>query len=334
MLGLLGEGGIARVYRARHTALGSLHALKVLWVDRPSVRERAVREGRVQATIRHPNVVAVTDIVTHQGAPALVLEYVAGPSLEQLLAVRRPSLAEVDRVARGTLRGVAHAHQHGVVHRDLKPGNILLELSDEGLVPRVTDFGIAKLLGAVGQGLRTQAGAVMGTPAYMSPEQLTDASRVDERTDVWALGVLLFEMCTGRTPYEPFEERPLLERIMAGERQRVRDLVPELPERMVRAIEGALHGDRDRRLPDAAAMLKVWCGGAQAVPELEGGWSSTTMAAAYELRPQLVGTGEEPSTLRPQGRSRIPMRWMVALPLLALATVAVAVVAILVIVFG
>ncbi|HHO54471.1 MAG TPA: serine/threonine protein kinase [Deltaproteobacteria bacterium] len=339
VLGLLGQGGIARVYRVRHRKLGTIHALKVLAIDRPSVQERAIQEGRVQAALRHPNVVAVTDIITHQGVPVLVLEYVAGPSLEQLLGAQRLPLDEVDPLVRGILDGVAHAHAQGVVHRDLKPGNILLEVVERTLVPRVTDFGIAKLLAPSSHAIRTQAGTVMGTPAYMSPEQLIDSSKVDARADVWALGVLMYEMCTGRTPFDPGDAN-VHKQIATGRYLDPRTWVPELPDRMVRAIHGALRPDRSERITDAAALLTVWSDGERRVhPELGASCSATTLATAYAHRPQLIRSPDAPqqtpiSTLRsrpwwpmdPRGRPSTLMWILAVIPaLLTLILLAISV---------
>src|SRR5262245_35627495 len=143
--GLLGEGGMAEVYRVRHATLGSLHALKILKVQAPTVRARLLAEGRAQAALRHPNLVAVTDVIEVDGAPPLVLDFVDGPWLEAWLVDHRPSPREAEQLFLGIVAGVERAHRAGLVHRDLKPGNVLLERGDDGvLVPKVTDFGLAK----------------------------------------------------------------------------------------------------------------------------------------------------------------------------------------------
>ena len=141
VLRLLGAGGMARVYQVRHAELGSLHALKVLRVSSPEIRERLRQEGRVQSRVRHPNIVAVTDVVSVQGAPGLVMEYIGGPSLRDLLDASRLDHRQADGLARGILDGVEAAHRAGLIHRDLKPGNVLLDPVGDRLVPRITDFG-------------------------------------------------------------------------------------------------------------------------------------------------------------------------------------------------
>ena len=124
--GLLGQGGMAAVYKVRHDQLNTLQALKMLTVPGRNIRKRLVQEGRVQAALRHPNIVSVMDIIEHDHQPGLVMEYVDGPTLEQLLQARELAWYEVDHLARGILRGVKAAHNEGLIHRDLKPANVLI----------------------------------------------------------------------------------------------------------------------------------------------------------------------------------------------------------------
>ncbi|MCA9491950.1 MAG: serine/threonine protein kinase, partial [Myxococcales bacterium] len=166
---VLGEGGMAVVYLCRHNQLGTMHALKVLTMSSRTIRERLVQEGRVQALLRHPNVVAVTDIIMLNGAPGLVMEYIEGPSLHDLLGQGPLTFDQIDALAEGILHGVAHAHAQGMVHRDLKPANIMLALDGTTLVPKVTDFGLAKLVEGNDGRAATRTGSTMGTPHYMSP---------------------------------------------------------------------------------------------------------------------------------------------------------------------
>ena len=188
---VIGEGGMAVVVKARHLQLGSLHAIKVLKDCKPSVAERVVQEGQLQSTLKHPNVVHVTDMLTVNGSPALVMEYVSGPTLAQLLRQFRPSFAQSDSIARGVMAGVAAAHKAGFIHRDLKPANVMLSVEGGILVPKITDFGLAKALqpdpDAMAKKL-TEQGMIVGTPAYMAPEQFENSSGVDARTDVFSLG--------------------------------------------------------------------------------------------------------------------------------------------------
>ena len=142
----LGKGGIAVVYMAKHAQLDSLHALKVVSAPGRSVRERLLQEGKVQSTLRHPNLVSVTDLVVYEGAPVLVMEFVRGPALSSFLANYRLTLVEADRIARGILEGMITAHRANVIHRDLKPANVLLAIQGQELVPKVADFGLVKIV--------------------------------------------------------------------------------------------------------------------------------------------------------------------------------------------
>ncbi|MCA9492628.1 MAG: serine/threonine protein kinase, partial [Myxococcales bacterium] len=171
---LIGRGGMAAVYCVRHVHLDTQHALKVLTVGGPSLARRLQQEGRVQATLQHPNIVAVTDMVSVDGQPGLVMEFVRGPSLEALLGKRRPTLEQIDVLAVGVMDGVAAAHALGLIHRDLKPANVMVAVTSMTLVPKVADFGLVKLVAGDDAGVlsKTRSGMAMGTPAYMAPEQI------------------------------------------------------------------------------------------------------------------------------------------------------------------
>lgn len=195
----VGKGGMARVYLVQDGEDGSSWALKVLTLDEPGLVERFVDEAQMQSTLDHPNLVRAREL--HSVGPRLgiVMQFVEGPTLDQWLH-DNPEATERQRLdlAQGILAGVGAAHQAGLVHRDLKPGNVLLEPNGDGWVPRVTDFGLAKLKGV---GSRTQTGVAMGTPRYMAPEQIMDAKSVDSRADVYALGALFYELFTGRPAF-------------------------------------------------------------------------------------------------------------------------------------
>ncbi|MGB0591144.1 MAG: protein kinase domain-containing protein [Myxococcota bacterium] len=280
--GVIGEGAMAVVYQAKHRDLGSMHALKQLTRPDAEVRERLVQEGRLQSTLSHPNVVSVTDLVEVAGMPALVMEYIAGPTLQQLLKKGPLSMEQIDALASGILRGVAAAHAHGLVHRDLKPGNILVSLTNDALVPKIADFGLAKVLAQGGEGLlATQTGSSMGTPAYMAPEQIQDSSTVDARADIFALGAILYELVTGARCFEGQKVIPLWRNICAGKYTAITERQPDAPERMVRAIDGALRTEPDERIQDVDSLLSTWFEGP------EGGPSISVIDSA-DLWPQTV----------------------------------------------
>jgi serine/threonine protein kinase len=258
---VVGHGGMAVVYRVRHNQLGSLHALKILTVPKPHIRERLLVEGRAQAAIRHPNVVAVFDVVEVGNAPALLMEYVDGPTLEVWLENEAPSLEEAEKLFVGICAGVGEAHAHGLVHRDLKPANVLLAPTTGGWIPKVTDFGIAKIIAGDSPDGGTRTNVAMGTPHYMAPEQIRDAKTVDQRADIFSLGCILYELVCGEKPFNGPDVLTVLNSVATGRYASPRKHVPELPDRFLRAIEGALRVDRDNRLQDCAQLVAVLAGG-------------------------------------------------------------------------
>ncbi len=269
--GLLGEGGTAVVYRARQPG-GPARALKVLGACSPTAAQRTRREARVQQDLHHPNVVHVHELVTHDQQLALVLDLVRGPSLRQLLDVRPLTPAQVDDVARQTLDAMAAAHAAGFVHRDLKPANLLLELTDDAVTVRVTDFGLVKFL----DGDRmTATGSTFGTPAYIAPEQLQDASKVDARADVWSLGAILQELVTHERAFQGPDVLELLRAVTSGAAQPLPD---DLPPSRAAVIRDALQTDPTLRPPDAGVLLERWAPAHGTQP-----WSSADRAQLAQL---------------------------------------------------
>lgn len=258
--GRIGEGGMATVYRVRHLALGSVHALKVLSVSSRSIRDRMRQEGQFQAKLSHPNIVAVTDVIELQGeTPGLIMEYVDGPTLERLLETGPLSLAIADEIATGIFAGVAEAHRHGVVHRDLKPSNVLLKPVGKGYLAKVTDFGLAKATaGTEGGRSRTRTGTSMGTPHYMSPEQVRDAKYVAPTSDIFALGAILYEMVTGVRAFDGADLLEVYNAVAHARYEPVQVRMKGLPPRMERAIIAALQVEPSRRPQSVEALAALW----------------------------------------------------------------------------
>lgn len=243
---------MATVYLATHQTLKSLHALKVLRVDVPEIKRRLMSEGRVQSAIRHPNVVSVTDIVDAEHGVALVMEYVDGPALDEYQNERPLPIDEVIHLFRGITLGVGEAHRIGVVHRDLKAANILLHrTSNAGVIAKVTDFGLVKVFDGGG----TRSGVTMGTPEYMSPEQVRDSANVDPRADLWSLGVLLYEMLTGTVPFDGNDLLEIYNAIAKASYVPASELRSEIPAYLDQIINDLLVVDPELRLPDAASIL-------------------------------------------------------------------------------
>ena len=249
--GVAGVGGMGVVYRARDEELGVDTALKVLRPDLgddPSVVERFRSELRLAREVTHKNVVRIHDLGEHEGLRFLTMRYVEGRSLREVLERDgRMAPERAVRIARQVASALEEAHRAGVVHRDLKPGNVLLDADDNAYV---TDFGVARSLG--GDGL-TRAGAVVGTPDYLSPEQIA-GEPVDGRTDLYALGILLYEMLTGELPFRAGSQSEMLAQRLAGRARDLSDSGVVVPAWLRAVVRRLLERSPARRYPDAGAL--------------------------------------------------------------------------------
>jgi eukaryotic-like serine/threonine-protein kinase len=259
----LGGGGMARVYKVRHVALGSVHALKVLepeLVVNPELRARFLEEGRIQARLKHPNILGITDVVATPGVAGLVMDYLEGESLDKYLAraQRPPEAEEVRDIFPQVLAGMGFAHAQGIIHRDLKPSNIFLEQVHGRRVVRVLDFGIAKVSGAEGKAA-TRTGVRMGTPQYMSPEQIRGAREVTLRSDIFSLGVTLYELATGQVCFQGESDFNIMEKIVRAEFVPPEVAHPGLERRLAAVIRRAMEPEPERRFAScqefAAALV-------------------------------------------------------------------------------
>ena len=253
---LIGEGGMGVVYRATDHVRERAVAIKTLHgslMGDASIRRRFAREARLSMRWSHPHVVAAYDYVEHPDLIALVLELVEGPTLEQHFerwATALP-LSELGPLFYGVLDAMAEAHRRGIVHRDLKPQNVLLRIDDNGIHPKVTDFGIAKVLAGTSY---TMSGVTLGTCQYMAPEQVKTSELLDHRADIYALGILLYRAVTGRLPFETDNHYEMMlahvERAPPPPSQYCASLPPELE----RIILSCLSKDRKGRPQDCTAL--------------------------------------------------------------------------------
>lgn len=248
---LVGSGGTAQVFRARHQGLRTIHAVKVLHASReqdPVARERFLKEGQVLAELRHPALVHVTDVVYDDGVAALVMDHLEGRDLSELLADGPLGPEEAADILLQVLSGMSHAHRARVFHRDLKPANLFLVGPSPGRAPfvKVLDFGIAK----VADSFVTRAAATLGTVPYMSPEQIDHPGQVDARSDVFSLGAVLFEIVAGYRPFTGESDFEIMQRIKSGEHRPLPANVAVLQP----IIDRALKLDPNDRFPTADAF--------------------------------------------------------------------------------
>jgi serine/threonine-protein kinase len=245
---VLGRGGMSEVWAATDTELGRRVALKLLAPNADTARFE--REARAVASLGHPNITQLYDYGEADGRPYMVLEYLPGGTLEERLRAGRP-LADEDtrRISAELAAGLAHAHARGVVHRDLKPANVLFD--PEGRA-KLNDFGIARM--AAGEGTFTEAGTVLGTAAYISPEQAAGAP-ASAASDVYSFGVMLYRMLTGRLPFESNDPLELVALHRSAEPPPVTQLREDAPALLESTATAALAKDPADRPPDGAALM-------------------------------------------------------------------------------
>lgn len=250
----LGEGGAGAVYIAEHKSLGHFVAIKTLFskfLRDNEMRRRFLEEAIIQANLSHPNIAKVTDVVDEGALCAIIMEYIDGSSLDRSLDKLDGPL-EVEaavRIMLGLLDGMSYAHTQGVVHRDIKPANILLATGNGGVQPKITDFGIAKVLS---DHKRTETGTAMGTVYYASPEQLTDAKSVDHRADIYSLGCTFYELITGELPFDDDSMFGVMKKHVQAPRPDPRNLRPSLDPTLASAIMKAMAVDRSNRYQSCA----------------------------------------------------------------------------------
>ncbi|MBI4872837.1 MAG: SUMF1/EgtB/PvdO family nonheme iron enzyme [Candidatus Riflebacteria bacterium] len=243
----LGEGGMGQVFLGIQVALERQVAIKTLRALDPSDTARFRVEGKLLSKLNHPGVVAVHDAGEDNGLPYLVCEYVEGATLREHLSCQQPSVQRAVQIACAVLEGLSAAHAQGIHHRDVKPENIFV--TPDGAI-KLGDFGLAGVQAAPGPAL-TRTGIIVGTPTYMSPEQV-QGEKVDGRTDVYSVGVLLYEMLAGQLPFQADTVAGILYHHVHSAPVPLRTHRPEIPVRLEDAVLKSLRKARDQRFTDAA----------------------------------------------------------------------------------
>jgi serine/threonine protein kinase len=299
----IGRGGMAEVFAGLNVRTGKRVALK--WI-RPALatttealarfRREAVAAGR----IHHPNVVTVFDVVEHKSATWLVMELLEGETLSEILnRVERMDAEEAVMLLIPAMRGVAAAHAHGVVHRDLKPDNIFICRASDGQrrEAKVLDFGVSKLSDEAGgeQVSITVTGNLVGTPTYMAPEQVRGNKVVDPRSDVYSLGVVLYQMLAGRPPFQGQVYSALMIEIATADPPPLRSFRPDLSAELEEIVHRAMARDLDRRYPDVTTFV-------HALENLIGIDSGQVVGRMQALHsePIMLRTESSPMRLPPQ----------------------------------
>src|SRR5689334_265649 len=325
VLAPLGEGGMGRVYLGEHVKMNRQCAIKVMnpsLVNDTESLQRFAREASNAARILHPNVAAVFDYGEMDKIVYLVMEYVDGEPLSTILA--REGALEARRaieIGRQIADGLQAAHELGIVHRDLKPDNVIVARTRSGKeVPKVVDFGIAKALSEAPQDALTRSGLVIGTPEYMSPEQLL-GDPVDARADIYSLGCIVYQMLTGAAAFAGDTREQMIRRRLHEAPPHVRDVDPNLPGRLDTLIVHMLARSPDDRLASAAEVRD------QMDPALAlGGWDPRVITAPSFRTTPVDGVDESTQPTQPIPRQRMGRRSIVtgATMLVALAIAGVA----------
>ena len=248
----MARGGAGRVFFARNLE-GTAVALKVLHPELvvTATADRFLREIKTLSRLEHPHVAKLLDYGERDWLVYLAMAYIEGPTLKEHIAqVRRVSVSDAVRIARDLLDALAYAHEHNIVHRDVKPDNIVLSSNGAMLL----DFGIARVIEGSGDEKLTRSGFTVGTSSYMSPEQVIAVRDLDHRSDLYSLGCVLFEALAGRPPFVHRSEAVVLQLQQPAEAPLLAELRPELPPELAGAVQRALAKDREQRWSSAVEM--------------------------------------------------------------------------------
>jgi eukaryotic-like serine/threonine-protein kinase len=300
----IGRGGMAEVFAGLNVRTGKRVALK--WI-RPALAATAEalarfrREAVAAGRIHHPNVVTVFDVVEHKSATWLVMELLEGDTLSEILSrVERMDAEEAVMLLIPAMRGVAAAHAHGVVHRDIKPDNIFICRAADGhrREAKVLDFGVSKLSDEAGDQVSiTVTGNLVGTPTYMAPEQVRGNKVVDPRSDVYSLGVVLYQMLAGRPPFQGQIYSALMIEIATTDPPALRSLRPDLSEELEAVVHKAMARDLPRRYPDVTSFVHALEGLMGIDPDAVASRMQALHSERIDLPPMTPSGREETQTL-------------------------------------
>lgn len=261
---LLGEGGMGSVYEARHDVIGRRFAVKFLHAElasHPEILLRFRREAQAAGSLENENIAAVTDFGSSpDGAPYIVMEFLEGEDLAKTLARNGPlPVARAAHILIQVCRGLVAAHGRGIVHRDLKPENLLLQQrGDGGDLVKILDFGIAKLKSTEHRPeAATRTGITLGTPYYMPPEQARGQKELDERADIYALGVILFELLSGQKPHNGENYNAILYSILMGAAPRIEQFRPDLSPELAAVVHRAMAGEANQRYQSVSELSQA-----------------------------------------------------------------------------
>lgn len=307
---IIGQGGMSTVYKAQHTYMDRVVAVKLLHphlVSDPISVQRFQQEAKAAASLSHPNIITVFDFgVTEDGLAFLVMDYLEGPSLGDLLdrTGSVPADEAID-IFRQVLKGLAHAHRKGVVHRDLKPRNMVLAVDEDGTVQvKIVDFGIAKVIpqdGGESQHL-TQTGEVFGSPIYMSPEQCS-GMQLDLRSDIYSWGCVMYEVLTGAPPFLGKNAVETMSMHVNDAPPDFKQIAPNVvvPEELAEVVFGCLEKQQKKRYQTANAVL-------EALPAVGNYQPKASQTGTVVMKLSDMVQSSTTSTGPPQGRSKTPRR--------------------------
>jgi serine/threonine-protein kinase len=291
----IGRGGMGIVYRARDRRLKRTVAIKVLPPElafRSEIRSRFLREAETAAQLSHPNIVPIYTVDEQEQLVFFVMAYVAGDNLAKRLHERGVlTIDETRRILRDVADALAYAHERGVVHRDIKPDNILLDASTGR--PMVTDFGIARAMDSTGDSRLTATGMAIGTPAYMSPEQAAGEREIDGRSDLYSLGILGYQMLTGEPPFTASSTPAMLVKHISERPVPVEQRRADVPTDLGRGIMMLLEKEPQNRFPNATALVAALDSRSAPAPRAAAPAASSTSArmagpAAAPASPQAM----------------------------------------------